>query len=239
MDIFVANRQSEFLIVAFLSTAWALLYLAFRNLCYPSLSADYSNKVVSFVHAVLGFVWPLFNIEWNSLRSNVGTETTDGQLMVLRCSLSYFVYDFICLLTIEYGKGIDLSTTFHHLVTIALMFVGVFLKVSGHEIVLGLMLMEASNPCMYLIYLLRELKLGKTRLARTNFLLFASLFLLSRNILCAPLVWWTVTSPSPPLLVKAISICMAILNWYWAHQVFRCLQEENVPKNGTRDVKVE
>jgi hypothetical protein len=240
MDFLDANVQSELVTVGCISIAWLSLYMLVRHVLCPSFTAENSNRVVSLVHAVIGFIWPLFVIEWTSLRANIGSPTTDTQLNVLRCSLGYFVYDMFCCFAIELTTtGIDVATAFHHLVTIVGMTVGVFQKISGHELVLCLIMMEASNPCMHARYILRELKLGKSGIAQLNDVLFACTFLLCRNILGTPVVWWTLTSPSPPLLVKAGSVGIALVSWFWAHKlvamILRKIKKTPSSANGVKD----
>lgn len=92
-------------IVGALSAAWLLLYLVVRHVLCPKYSADFSNRVVSLVHAGLGLVWPWFVLDMTRLHDNVGTATTPQQLTLLRVTFAYFFYDMLCCLAIKIDAG--------------------------------------------------------------------------------------------------------------------------------------
>lgn len=92
-------------IVGALSAAWLLLYLVVRHVLCPKYSADFSNRVVSLVHAGLGLVWPWFVLDMTRLHDNVGTATTPQQLTLLRVTFAYFFYDMLCCMAIKIDAG--------------------------------------------------------------------------------------------------------------------------------------
>lgn len=209
------SRTIDLQIVSIFALVWLAFYMLVRRIVFPSLSADSANRVVSLVHALLGLVWPLCVIDFSRLRSDVGTESTEQHVQVLRVSLAYFFYDMLCCMAIEF----DIVITLHHVATILGLFVGVFNRTSGHELLLCLVLMEASNPFMHLRCILRDVGYGKTRLADINDVVFAVTFLLCRNVLGLFVVYWTVMSSTTPLLVKAGGVGILAVSLFWTQKL--------------------
>jgi hypothetical protein len=201
---------------------WFTGYLFVRHVLVRSFSADGANRMVSLVHSIVGIVLPIKAINFARLRTDVGTPVTEAQMSALTTSLGYFAYDTLCCLAIELAEGrLDVATLLHHVATLAGLCVGVFQRVSGHELLLCLLLMEISNPFMHLRFLLREAGRGKGFLADVNDLIFVSTFLLSRNVLGVPVVYYTVISPSTPLLVKAGGLGILLVSWFWTGKLLK------------------
>jgi hypothetical protein len=199
---------------------WLSMYMVVRHVLFPKFSADSSNRIVSLVHSCVATVTPLLAIDLTALRADVGTPTTEAQLWALRLTLGYFLYDMFCCLAIELTHdGVDVATTFHHVATTAGLLVGVFQRISGHELLLCLVLMEVSNPCMHMRYIYREIQWQDKPIAQVNDVAFALTFLICRNILGAPVVYWTVLCPTSPWPVKLGGIGIALVSWFWTHRL--------------------
>lgn len=199
---------------------WLTMYMVVRHVLFPKFTADSSNRVVSLVHSCVASVTPLLVVDLTALREDVGTPTTEAQLWALRLTLGYFLYDMFCCLAIELTHdGIDVANTFHHIATTSGLWVGVFQRVSGHELLLCLVLMEISNPCMHMRYIYREMKWQDKPIAQMNDVAFALTFLFCRNILGVPVVTWTTLSPTTPWPVKLGGIGIALVSWFWTHKL--------------------
>lgn len=212
--------------LALLLLGWTGLFVITRALL-PSRSRDFANRAVSLLHCAIGVTAPWLVLDLGRLRADVGTPTTPKQLQLLRFSLAYFTYDCVCCLWIELVEGrLDLATAFHHVVTILGLFVGVFKGVSGHELLLCLVLMEASSPFLHLRYMMREAGLGRSRAAAYNDVAFASSFLLCRVVLGLPVVYWTVRSLTTPVLVKAGGLGVLAVSLFWTRKLLSVLQRK-------------
>ena len=215
-----AAAAAELQAAAVLACGWLLAYLAVRHVLCRSFSPDGANRVISFLHALVGFALSTRAIDFSRLREDVGTPATNAQLSALVVSLGYFVYDTFCCLAIELTAGkVDVATLLHHVATVAGLVVGVTRRTSGHELLMCLALMEVANPFMHLRSILREAGLGKSTLADVNDVVFALLFLFSRCIVGAPVVYWTVTSSRTPFLVKVGGLGILGVSWFWARKL--------------------
>jgi TLC domain len=134
----------------------------------------------------------------------VGSPNTSMQVFSLRVSLGYCLDDTLCCLAIELSEGKpDVANTFHHVMTVAGLVSGLYYRRSGHELLLCLLLREVSTPCLHMRSIFREIGMGGTAIADANDIAFAGLFLLCRNVMGAPLVYWTVVSDRLPIMVQA------------------------------------
>lgn len=172
------------------------------------------------MHALVCGSLPCFVVDLSDWKDKVGTPTTDSQLMVLKLSMAYFVYDMFCCLAIELcATGVDVATLFHHVTTIAGLYVGVFQRTSGHELLMCLLLMEASSPFMHMRFVFRELGWSHRSFAQVNDVLFAVIFLLCRNVFGLFVVYWTLVSETTPWVVKAGGVGIALVSWFWTHKL--------------------
>lgn len=214
---------------------WLTMYMVVRHVLFPKFSADSANRIVSLVHSCVATVTPLLALDLTALRADVGTPTTEAQLWALRLTLGYFLYDMFCCLAIELTHdGIDVATTFHHIATTSGMAAGVFQRISGHELLLCLVLMEVSNPCMHMRYIFREIKWQDKPVAQMNDVAFALTFLICRNILGVPVVTWTTLSPTTPWLVKLGGIGIALVSWFWTHKLVSMIIRKLKGKKGAK-----
>lgn len=221
--------------VVVLSFTWLLLYLFVRYVLFRKFTSDTCNRLVSLVHALVCGSLPYFVLDVSSWKDKVGTRTTDGQLAVLKLSMGYFVYDMFCCLAIEwYTTGVDIATLFHHVTTIAGLYVGIFQRMSGHELLMCLLLMEASTPFMHMRFVFRELGWSEKPFARVNDVLFAVIFLLCRNFLGLFVVYWTMISETTPWVVKAGGVGIALVSWFWTHKLVSMIVRKVSGKKHTK-----
>lgn len=156
---------------------WAALFVVCRVALFRKYTADFSNRVVSIVHAVAAiyYSYVTFSSGWGGMFDNIGGANTEPQTLCMAVSLSYFIYDLIyCALVGE------IESVFHHMFTIGGLASGVLNGKSGAELVACLFLMEVSNPSLHLRTLLIEMGLKNSTLFSINNLIFALVFLVCR-----------------------------------------------------------
>lgn len=225
----------DLLHVGALSCAWLFMYLCARHIIFKSFSADTCNRMVSLVHALICGSLPYFVVDLSDWKDKVGTPTTEDQLMVLKLSMGYFVYDMFCCLAIELcTTGVDAATLFHHVTTIAGLCVGVFQRTSGHELLMCLLLMEASTPFMHMRFVFREVGWSDRTFAQVNDVLFAVVFLVCRNVLGVFVVYWTLISETTPWVVKAGGVGIALVSWFWTHKLISMILRKISGKKSTK-----
>ena len=84
--------------------------------------------------------------------------------------------------------------------------------------------MELSNPCMQSRYIMKELGYAETTMYEINNAMFALTFLLCRNILGLPVVYWTVCCDTTPLIVKAGGLGILLVSWFWTTKLIAMIQ---------------
>ena len=193
---------------------WSASFLFLRNVLFRSKTADFSNRFVSIVHALIAIYLSYESFESidSSMFDKVGTKNTPAQTYCMAVSLSYFIYDCLyCIVTFEFDAVV------HHIFTIGGLTSGVVNQKSGVELVGCLFLMEVSNPSLHLRALLREMRMKDSMFSTLNDLLFAGLFLVCRLVLGPPLVYKTLTCKNSDLLVKigAFGILAVSVLWGW------------------------
>jgi len=194
---------------------WVTLFITLRFVIFRKRTADFSNRFVSIIHALIAIYLSLKSFK-NGINfkmfDNVGERNTAEETYCMAFSLSYFVYDCLyCVCTVE------LDAVAHHVFTIGGLMSGVVNKKSGCELVGCLFLMEVSNPSLHLRSLLRELKMKDSMFSTLNDLIFAGLFLVCRFVFGCPLVYKTLTCENSDLLVKigAFGILAVSVLWGW------------------------
>ena len=198
-----------------LTLAWTSLYVLFRFVLLRKRTADFNNRLVSLIHALVAMKYCVACLPtWGALLENVGGKNTSAHLDCITMSLGYFVYDLIyCVLNNE------IENVIHHMFTVGGLASGVVTGRSGPELVGCLFLMEVSNPSLHLRSLLRELDMKDSVLASVNDLIFALLFLFCRLVVGPPLVYKTVVNKDNTYLVKAGALGILIVSLMWAWKI--------------------
>ena len=160
------------------TVCWFVLFVACRAVFFRKYTADFSNRVVSIVHAVAAiyYSYVTFSNGWGGMFDNIGGGNTEPQTLCMAVSLSYFIYDLIYCAVVG-----EIESVFHHMFTIGGLASGVLNGKSGAELVACLFLMEVSNPSLHLRTLLIEMGLKNSTLFSVNNLIFALVFLVCRQ----------------------------------------------------------
>jgi hypothetical protein len=197
------------------SVLWALLFILTRFVLLRRRTADFANRVVSFIHAVVAIYMCVRCLpRWSALIENVGGVNTVEHLECLTLSLGYFVYDLLyCMLNNE------IENVVHHLFTVGGLASGVITGRSGPELVGCLFLMEVSNPSLHARFMLRELGMKDSLVSTLNDLVFALLFLFCRLIVGPPLVWRTIVNESNTYIVKAGALGILVVSVMWGWRI--------------------
>ena len=196
------------------TAGWFVLFLVCRLVFFRKHTHDFSNRVVSIIHAVVAIYYSYICFEngFGGMFQNIGGANTEPQQLCMAVSLSYFVYDLVyCSI-----QG-ELESVFHHFFTIGGLASGVLNGKSGSELCACLFLMEVSNPSLHLRTLLLEMGLKNTTIFSINNLLFAFVFLVCRLVIGPPLVWKTITCPDNEFIVKlgGFGILAVSIMWGW------------------------
>lgn len=193
--------------------AWTAAFVVVRALL-PKRSHDFCNRVVSLIHVAVSLLLSSLSVQdWHRIFWPLGAPPSPMQMLTMRVSLAYFVYDFFCCL---FDSPIDRSNFVHHIVSISSLAYSVFYKKCGTEIVMCLWLSELSNPFMHARELLKELGLKETTLALANDVCFALVFGIARIGLGPYLVYLTVFADNPiPVKVGALGIQFVSIFWFY------------------------
>jgi|TARA_B100001142_G_scaffold309062_1_gene341193 hypothetical protein len=202
---------------------WGLMFLLFRVGVFRKYSADFSNRVVSIIHAIVAvyYAYLTFTNGWAGMFDDIGGANTPAQALCMAISLSYFVYDLIYCAVVG-----ELESVFHHMFTIGGLASGVFEGKSGSELVACLFLMEVSNPSLHLRTVLAEMGLKNSALASMNNLIFALVFLVCRLVIGPPLVYKTMVCPDNAYIVKAGGFGILAVSLMWGMKIVNMLLRE-------------
>lgn len=205
------------------TVGWALMFVVFRLVVFRKHTADFSNRVVSIVHAVVAiyYSYVTFTSGFAGMFDNIGGPNTDAQALCMAVSLSYFIYDLIYCAVVG-----ELESVFHHLFTIGGLASGVLQGKSGSELVACLFLMEVSNPSLHLRTLLLEMGLKNSTVFSLNNFVFALVFLVCRLVIGPPLVYKTLVCPDNEFIVKAGGFGILAVSVMWGWKIIMMLIKE-------------
>ena len=210
---------------------WSALFVGLRCFTFADQSYTFSNRVVSIIHAVLSFYLCSNCMFFEKLHDsedfvwfkNFGGRTSQREMTVLSISMGYFIYDlFGCIIE----EGIELEDLkragaehLHHLATIAGLYVGVFMGVSGPELVMCLWSMEITNPMLHGRTLMKELKITNKLITSANEASFAVLFFIFR-IIIGPIIMLNVLFRKRVLLVvKLGGLAIQLISCFWFYKI--------------------
>ncbi|XP_030955682.1 uncharacterized protein LOC115977797 isoform X3 [Quercus lobata] len=95
--------------------SWSTIFLLTRRV-FPKLSFDFSNRVVSTIHATLAVILASLTVQdWRCPVCPLASKSSPKQMQTLAMSLSYMIYDMVCCL---FDKQVKLDNSIHHLVSI-------------------------------------------------------------------------------------------------------------------------
>mmetsp|Transcript_71642 Transcript_71642/g.226346 ORF Transcript_71642/g.226346 Transcript_71642/m.226346 type:complete len:238 (+) Transcript_71642:105-818(+) len=210
------QRMEAMYLIGPSAAVWSVMYLIARYVLLSKWSSDYSNRAVSIVHAVLMIFLATAASDWSDPIGEVGGSSTLFQMQVMAVSLGYFLYDVICCLIISDEWLMNLI---HHSLTMSGLGIGVLKGVSGCELTLCLLMMEASNPFMHARFMMKEAGVKDSAFALVNEVTFGVVFMLCRIILGPPLVYKTVVHPDAHLGVKAGALGIQIVSVIWFYKI--------------------
>eukprot|EP00884_Botryococcus_braunii_P006540 jgi/Botrbrau1/15888/Bobra.40_1s0071.1 len=214
-------RDPGQLLAAEYAFGWTSAFVLIRYGLLPHHSADFSNRFVSLLHALVTV--PLAIAAMRSpVFASFGQRTSDSELRVLTMSLGYFVYDTICCSLIDF----DLPSFIHHLCTILGLSVGVCLRKSGGELTACLLLMEMSNPFLHLRYMLKESRMESSSFAVLNDMAFAVSFIICRVLIGPLVVYHTLTCSSSSTFVKVGGLGVQLVSLFWFYKVAQTLRRK-------------
>ncbi|XP_024520732.1 transmembrane protein 136 [Selaginella moellendorffii] len=200
---------------------WSSLFTAVRFILFPSRSHDFSNRIVSLVHAFVALALCTLSLhDWRHPFQPLASPASPAQVRAITVSLAYFIYDFFCcLLEVPF----DAATALHHLVSIMGLCYGFLYKVSGTELVGCLWLMEMSNPCMHAREILKELGVKDRPLNLWNDLSFAITFTIARMGF-GPYLTFITLRANNPLTVKLGASGIQIVSVFWFYKIARLVR---------------
>lgn len=177
--------------------SWAGLFVCVRR-SLPKRSFEFSNRIVSTVHATLAVTLATISLLHHS-PNLPDSKSSYHQMQTLAISLSYLIYDLICCL---FDTRVNLDNTVHHLVSIVGIIAGLAYQKCGWEMVGALWITEISSPFLHLRENLKELGHRDTDLNLAADLAFAVIFSFARMVVGPYLTFVTLSAPNNPLLIK-------------------------------------
>ncbi|KAK4771043.1 hypothetical protein SAY87_031575 [Trapa incisa] len=229
---------------------WSSAFL-FTRRSLPTFSFDFSNRLVSTVHAIVAVSLASMSVEdWSSPISPLASKPSPRQETALAVSLAYLIYDLFCCL---FDKRVSVDNAVHHLVSIIGIGAGLLYGKCGSEQVAALWITEISSPFLHLRELLKELGYRDTGLnlaadvSRSLFnsipvffssevhkdvaglsvgvkqLAFAATFSLAR-MMGGPYLTYKALSADNPLLIKAMAIGLQLVSAFWFYKIVRMLK---------------
>ncbi|KAK6939431.1 TRAM/LAG1/CLN8 homology domain [Dillenia turbinata] len=187
--------------------AWSAAFLLARKI-FAKYSYDFSNRVISAVHANLAVVLASLSVEdWTCPVCPLASNSSPRQMQTLAVTLSYLIYDFVCS---HFCSHVNFDNTVHHLVSIVGIGAGLAYQRCGSEMVAALCITEMSSPFLHSRELLKELGYKDTDLNLAADILFALIFSCARMIGGPYLTYVTLTA-SNPLLIKAMAVGLQLI----------------------------
>lgn len=133
-------------------------------------------------------------------------------------SLGYFTYDFFVCLFIED----DITNHLHHVASISGLVLGSVYRKGGSELILCIFIAESTGPSLHIHHLFKELKYSGI-FNTINQGLFFIVFFVARICFGPVLVYYTVTSPTSPLFVKASGVALEVVSVFWFYKIVKIL----------------
>lgn len=199
---------------------WTSLLILIRKLL-PNRSYEFCNRLVSTTHATLGVILASLSVQdWTCPFCHLASSTTPKQMQTLAVTMGYFIYDLICS---QFDKNTGFDHLIHHLVCIVGLGAGLTYQKCGSEMVAGLFITEISTPFLHLREFLKELGYRDTSLNLAADILFALVFSVGR-IIGAPFLTFFALSADIPLLMKAMTLGLQVVNVFWFYKILRIVK---------------
>ena len=149
---------------------------------------------------------------WLFLRTECGEVNTPFQRFGMAFSVSYFIYDFFCMML----EGIlDNAMIIHHPLSIIGLSIPLFGNISGNYCLLAMFISEISNPPMTLRHILRLTGKRYTKAYEWSEVSFISLFFFGRVVIATPIVYQTLKCNVNHIFLKTTCVCLMIYSFYF------------------------
>ncbi|XP_050267551.1 uncharacterized protein LOC126712308 isoform X1 [Quercus robur] len=210
--------------------SWSTIFLLTRRV-FPKLSFDFSNRVVSTIHATLAVILASLTVQdWRCPVCPLASKSSPKQMQTLAMSLSYMIYDMVCCL---FDKQVKLDTSIHHLVSIVGFGAGLAYKKCGSEMVVALWITEISSPFLHLRELLKELGYKDTDLSLVADILFAIIFTFAR-MGGGPYLTYVTLVANNPFLIKAMALGLQLVSAFWFYKIVLMVRYKLTKRTSTK-----
>ncbi|KZV26768.1 transmembrane protein 136 [Dorcoceras hygrometricum] len=211
-------------LIVFGGISWTTLFLLARKV-FRRHSFDFSNRIVSTVHACLAVVLASASVQdWRcpvcplaSKSSPMQASFNISRMQTLAVTVGYLLYDLVCC---HFDKDVKMDNTVHHLVSVIGLWSGLEYQRCGSEMVAALWITEMSSPFLHLRELLKELGYKGTDLNLTADILFAMIFTFARMI-GGPYLTYVTLWADNPFLIKAMALGLQLVSGFWFYKIVR------------------
>lgn len=211
--------------MAYSFSAWLVFNYIVMSLPLPDEKLKYKDKIdlrnrmVSFVHGLtMAF---LAGYQFYFLDRPFGTPITQFETNILVVSFTYFFYDFAAL---TYYGILDPGMIIHHSVVCLGMYLSLCLQMSASEILAGLYISEISNPMMHGRIILKHLGRRFTKLYEVLEFSYIGAYIYGRLFLGAFVVYGTVTTTQTNIVIRMISVLIALQSYFYISKMVGILQ---------------
>ncbi|KAK4599851.1 hypothetical protein RGQ29_009775 [Quercus rubra] len=208
--------------------SWSTIFLLTRRV-FPKLSFEFSNRVVSTIHATLAVILASLSVQdWRCPVCPLASKSSPKQMQTLAVTLSYMIYDLVCSL---FNKKFKLDNSIHHLVSIVGMGAGLAYNKSGSELVAALWVSEISSPFLHLRELLKELGYKDTDLNLVADILFAVIFTFAR-MGCGSYITYLTVAANNPFVIKAMALSLLLVSAFWFYKIAAMVNYKLMKRTG-------
>ncbi|KAI3759161.1 hypothetical protein L6452_06745 [Arctium lappa] len=210
--------------------SWTSAFLLTKKVL-PKRSFDFSNRIVSTIHAVFAVVLSSLSVQdWRCPVCPLAANSSPLQMRALAVTLAYLIYDLVCCL---YDTNIKIDNSVHHLVSIVGIGAGLAYEKCGSEMVAALWITEISSPFLHLRELLKELGYKDTDLNLAADVSFAAIFTLARMCF-GPYLCYVTLSANNPFLIKAMALGLQLVSAFWFYKIARMVKHKLTKRSTTK-----
>ncbi|XP_059633415.1 uncharacterized protein LOC132276147 [Cornus florida] len=220
-------------LVVFGVISWTTAFLATRRI-FPNRSFDFSNRIVSTIHASLAVILSSLSVQhWSCPVCPVASKSSPKQMQALAVTQAYLIYDLICCFL---DKHVKLDNMVHHLVSIVGIGAGLAYEMCGSEMVAALWITEISSPFLHLRELLKELGYKDTDLNLAADISFAVIFTSARMV-GGPYLLYVTLYANNPFLIKAMALGLQLVSAFWFYKIARMVKHKLTKRITTKKVE--
>lgn len=210
--------------------SWTSAFLLIRK-SFPKRSFDFSNRIVSTIHAVFAVVLSSMSVQdWRCPVCPLASNSSPLQMRALAITLAYLIYDLVCCL---FDKNIKIDNSVHHLVSILGIGAGLAYEKCGSQMVAALWITEISSPFLHFREILKELGHKDTDLNLAADVLFAVIFTLARMCF-GPYLCYVTLSANNPFLIKAMALGLQLVSAFWFYKIARMVKYKLIKRSASK-----